>query len=102
MNFRKGGILSRNLKFYYNDEELEIVNTFSYLGKVFFPGGSFSNTQITLAGQAQNAIFKLNSCLYKFTKISQKHTLELFDKLVSPILNYAAEVKGFFFSSKSY
>ena len=96
MIFRKGGILPRNLKFYYNDEELEIVNTFSYLGIIFSPGGSFSNTQITLAGQAQKAIFKLNTYLYKFTNISPKHTLELFDKLVSPILNYAAEVWGFF------
>ena len=41
-------------------------------------------------------IFKLNTYLYKFTNISPKHTLELFDKLVSPILNYAAEEWGFF------
>ena len=59
MIFRKGVILPRNLKFYYNDEELEIVNKFSYLGIIFSPGGSFSNTQITLAGQAQKAMFKL-------------------------------------------
>ena len=59
MIFRKGGILPRNLKFYYNDEELEIVNKFSYLGIIFSPGGSFSNTQITLTGQAQKAMFKL-------------------------------------------
>ena len=96
MIFRKGGILPRDLKFYYNGIEIEIVNTFSYLGIVFSPGGSFSNTQITLTGQAQKAIFKLNSYLYKFTNISPRHTIELFDKLVSPILNYAAEVWGFF------
>ena len=96
MVFRKGGILPRDLKFYYNDIEIEIVNTFSDLGIVFSPGGSFSNTQITLAGQAQKAIFKLNSYLYKFTNISPRHTIELFDKVVSPILNYAAEVWGFF------
>ena len=96
MVFRRGGILPRNLKFFYNNVELEIVTTFSYLGIIFSSGGSFSNTQITLAGQAQKAIFKLNSYLYKFTDISPKHTLELFDKLVCPILNYAAEVWGFF------
>ena len=94
--FRKGCILPRDLKFYYNGIEIEIVNTFSYLGIVFSPGASFSNTQITLAGQAQKAIFKLNSYLYKFTNISPRLTIELFDKLVSPILNYAAEVWGFF------
>ena len=64
--FRKGGILPRNLKFNYNGSELEIVSSFSYLGIVFSTGGSFSNAQATLAGQAQKAIFKLNSYLYKF------------------------------------
>ena len=82
MIFRRGGILPRNLKFFYNGVELEIVSTFSYLGIIFSSGGSFSNTQITLVGQAQKAIFKLNRYLYKFTDISPKHTLELFDKLV--------------------
>ena len=77
------------------------MNTFSYLGIVFSPGESFSNTQITLAGQVQKAIFKLNSYLYKFTNVYPRHTLELFDKLVSPILNYAAEVWGFFQATHS-
>ena len=96
MVFRRGGILPRNLKLFYSDVELEIVSTFSYLGIIFSSGGSFSNTQITLADQAKEAIFKLNSYLYEFTDISPKHTLELFDKLVCPILNYAAEVWEFF------
>ena len=39
MVFRKGGILSRNLKFYFNNIELEIVNKYSYLGIVFTSGG---------------------------------------------------------------
>ena len=33
--------------------------------------------------------------MYKFTFITPKHKLELFDKLVSPILSYASEVWGF-------
>ena len=74
----------------------EIVSSFSYLGIVFTSGGSFSLAQKTLARQAQKAIFKLNCYLIKFTDFSPKHTLDLFDKLVSCILNYAAEVWGFF------
>ena len=94
--FRKGGILPRNLRFFYNDTELEIVSSFSYLGVVFTSGGSISLVKKTLARQAQKAFFKLNCYLIKFTDFSRKHTLDLFDKLVSPILNYAAEVWGFF------
>ena len=93
--FGKGGILPRQLKFYYGTMQLQIVSSFSYLGVVFTAGGSFSNAQNTLSGQAQKAIFKLNSYLYDFVNITTKHTLELFDKLVSPILNYGAEVWGF-------
>ena len=93
--FRKGGLLRRNLSFTYEDEPLEIVKSFKYLGIVFTPGGSFSEAQTTLAGQAQKAIFKLNKYIYKFTFLPPKHKLELFDKLISPILNYASEVWGF-------
>ena len=32
--FRKGGLLPRNLKFYYDNTELEIVSSFTYLGIV--------------------------------------------------------------------
>ena len=96
--FRKGGILPRNLSFTYEGEVLEIVKSFEYLGIVFTVGGSFSETQTTLAGQAQKAIFKLNKYLYKFTYISPEHKLDLFDKLMSPILSYSCEVWGFFSS----
>ena len=93
--FRKGGTLQRNLVFMYEDQPIEIVRSFKYLGIVFTTGGSFSEAQTTLAGQAQKAILKLNKYLYKFTYVSPKHKLELFDKLISPILNYSCEVWGF-------
>ena len=95
MIFRQGGTLPRNLKFYYNEREIDIVSSFSYLGIVFTTGGAFSQAQETLAGQAQKAIFKLKSYLHKLAQLTPKHTLELFDKLVSPILNYSSEVWGF-------
>ena len=71
------------------------MNTFSYLGIVFSTGGSFSECHKTLAGQALKAIFKLNRYLYNFTNITPRHKIELFDKLVTPILNYGSEVWGF-------
>ena len=51
MNFRRGDMLPRDMKFKYNDVELAIVNKFSYLGIVFTTGGSFSVCQETLTGQ---------------------------------------------------
>ena len=77
MILRKGGLLPRNLAFNYNGVPLEIVSQFKYLGIVFIPGGSFSEAQNTLAGQAQKAIFKFNKHLYKFTYIPPKHKFPL-------------------------
>ena len=45
MIIRKGGILQLEMRFFYNNQEIEIVKTFSYLVTVFTPGGSFSNAQ---------------------------------------------------------
>ena len=46
------------MAFVYDNEPLEIVSTMRYLGIVFTPGGSLSEAQNTLAGQAQKAIFQ--------------------------------------------
>jgi len=94
MFFRKSGLLPMNLFFEYNGEMEEMVNVFSYLGIVFTAGGSFNQTQITLAGQSRKANFKINKYVYNFSNISIKHRLELFDKLLLPILNYGCEVEG--------
>ena len=56
----------RNLEFILNGSALEVVNKFSYLGIVFTTGGSFSEAQSTLSGQAQKSIFKLKRYLSKF------------------------------------
>ena len=56
-DFRNGGVLPRNLTFYYNGQQLEIVNKIRYLGVVCTAGGSFSECQNTLAGQTQKAIY---------------------------------------------
>ena len=74
---------------------IEIVNKFFYLGISFSTGGSFTETHKTLSGQALKAIFKLNQYLYKFTDLSPKHNLELFDKLITPILTYGEKFGDF-------
>ena len=95
MVFRRGGPLRRNVLFVYDGNIIDIVQKFAYLGIVFSTGGSFAVTFDTLAGQARKAIFQLSKYLYKFTQITPKHHIELFDKLIKPILHYGAEIWGF-------
>ena len=92
--FRKGGILSRQTHFYYGDLEIDIVNKFTYLGIVLQSGGAFTEAHNALAGQALKSIFVLNKYVRKFVNFKPKHVLDLFDKLIKPILNYGAEVWG--------
>ena len=96
MVFRKGGILPRNLVFNYNGILLEIVTNFKYLGIVFTAGLVFFGSAGYTCWTSSESYFKLNKYLYNFTFISPKHKLELFYKLISPILNYGCEVWGFF------
>ena len=55
--------------------------------------------QNTLAGQARKPIFLLEKYVhvyvYKFTTLTASHMIDLFDKLILPILNYCSEVRGF-------
>ena len=88
-------MLPGNLTFTYNGENIEIVRQFSYLGVVNTAGGLCHQTQKTLAGQALKAIFAMNEYLFKFTYSKPQHVLVLFDKLISPILNYGSEVWSF-------
>ena len=71
-----------------------MVDSFTYLGIIFSPGGSFNKTFETLAGQAMKANYRLKSYLVKFPGLTVKHKLDLFDKLILPILNYGSEVWG--------
>ena len=95
MIFGNGGRIPNNINFKYANKNLEIVKHFKYLGCVFTSGGAFNVMEKTLSDQALKAIFKLNNYLTKFTTLMPKHSMELFDKLISPIMNYAAEVWGF-------
>ena len=85
MAFQKRVSLSNNLKFYYNNLEIEIVNKFTYLGIVFSTGGSFLHAQLTLSGQALKGIFKMNKQLNKFTNLTVKH--RIYDKYMTYMIN---------------
>ena len=96
MIFQKRGRISQQYKWYYNGVELEVVSkAYSYLGIVFTPNGNFTKAQTKLAEQASKAMFSLFKYISKFSNLSVAILLELFDKLILPILCYSCEVWGF-------
>jgi len=56
---------------------------------------SFSEAQKTLTGHSLKAIFQMNKRLYKFTYVNVQHRQDLYDKLITPLMNYAGEVWEF-------
>ena len=81
--------MPNNIVFNFDNVEIEIVKNFTYLGIAFSTEGSFSEAQSALSGHALKAIFQMNKYLQKFTSLSVQHRLDLFEKLITPILNFA-------------
>jgi hypothetical protein len=94
MVFKKGGSLPATMKFVYNGNNIEIVSRFAYLGLIFTPGGSFAEAHKTLSNQARKGIFAMRVLLRKCVGLTPKHQCSLFDRMISPILNYGCEIWG--------
>ena len=63
--FRKRGNLKRNEKWIYNNEELDVVNDFNYLGVTYNYTGNFNQNTQTLYGKGLKAMHTLISNLKK-------------------------------------
>lgn len=98
--FNKAGrLISHN--FMFNDNSLECVNKYKYLGIYFCASGSFSYAQSELCKKALKAYCKLSKDFLSLHP-SVKTSLHVFDHTIKPILLYGCEVWGMFnpFSSK--
>ena len=84
-----------NVHFFVNNELLEIVDSFCYLGIKFTRNGSLIEAISTLSDQALKA---LNGLYVIFSRVYMdvKTKLLLFDRMVLPILLYCAEVWGIY------
>ena len=94
MVFRKGKSIIRD-KWFFGDKELSIATKLPYLGVIFTSNGSFAVAQTTLADKAGKAVYLLYRRISQFKNLKPKYMLDLFDKYISPILNYGCEVWGF-------
>ena len=92
--FKKGRRSSRE-NWTYENVNIEVCNQIHYLGIIISSNGSFYSAQNKLSEQATKAIFSMQKNLNKFVNLNPSFQLDLFDKLISPILHYASEVWGF-------
>ena len=92
--FRKGGTLAQNDRWYFAEQEVEIVNSFTYLGVVFTSGGSFMQNAKTLSGKALRAMHQLLQII-KEVETPMNISFKLFDSLVASVLMYGSEIWGY-------
>ena len=80
--------------FKLGEKELDIVTEYKYLGLLFTKSGSYYKTKTNIAEQARKAMFAL---LRKIKALSLPFDIqiEMFDKIIKPILLYGSEVWGF-------
>ena len=82
-----------NYNFTINGHPLEVVKEYKYLGVLFSRSGSFLAMKKYIANQAKKALF----CLLKKARsqlLPIDIQLELFNKLIKPILLYGCEIWG--------
>ena len=92
--FRKRGILKRNEHWVYNNELLETVDHFNYLGITFNYTGNFTINIETIYDKGIKAMNSLISNINKYNT-NPKISLQLVDAFVSYTISYGCEVSVF-------
>ena len=97
--FNKGGHKISQYKFKLNDSDIEIVQSYCYLGIIFSASGSFNNACEALTNKALKAF-------YKFKQIHPNNNvplaLKLFDTLITPIATYSGAIWSVLCTGKNF
>ena len=73
------------------ESQIEIVDTYQYLGIKLRSSGSMQVATDELYAKASRAWFSISNVLYQHKKLAVHKALMLFDSLIRPIFSYAAE-----------
>ena len=90
--FNKSGKCLNKYKFKINNNELEIVSSYTHLGIKLNTTGKLNKAQEDLKTRAMKAVFKLKQDLFCETNIPIKIYIKTFDTIIKPILLYCSEV----------
>ena len=94
MVFRRGGFLSRGEKWYLEGAELEVVNSFKYLGYTLTTKLSEAIALDHMATSAKQKTISLLKLSRTIANKTPKFFFKLFDAQVQPTLLYASELWG--------
>ena len=75
-----------------------MASSYKYLRIFFTSGLKWSQAKRSLAAQAREAIFLIKQVLYKCGFLPFSTAMNLFDKMITPILLYGSEICGYEYS----
>jgi len=95
MVFRKGGHLGKAEKWFYQGKEVEIVNSYKYLGFTLTTKLSFDIALDEFAGRAKGKVVEILKTMWSLGNMDVSVFFKLFDAQIKPLLLYASEIWGF-------
>ena len=93
MVFRKGGILAKHEKWFYNDTRLEVVNNYCHLGFNFTTKLSCKQGTDHLAAKGKKAVICLSKAFQKYKEMTHETFFKIFDSKVQLLLYYYIRLK---------
>ena len=94
IRFSKGKPKKPIQTFYLDNEIVELVDSYVYLGTTIKYNGKFTNAIEKQINQAHRALFAIKSKKERYN-LPIDIVLDLFDKMILPILLYGCEIWGF-------
>ena len=94
MVFRKGGFLGKCERWSLGGNELEVVNSYTYLGYTFTTKLSLCQGVSPLAAKGKKAAYDCVRVLRKFSELTRQTFFKMFDVQIQPIVLYGSEVWG--------
>ena len=95
MVFRKGGFLGQREKWFFEGNELEVVNKYCYLGYTFTTMLSFNLGTSHLVAKGKKAVHLLCRAFQTCKEMSPETFFRIFDAKIQAILLYSSEIWGY-------
>ena len=90
--FRKGGFLAATEVWRYDDEDVDVVNSYKYLGLCFTSKLSLTQAVGELAAKAKVRTSQILKCLWRLENVQRNVSFKIYDAQILPMLLCGSEL----------
>ena len=94
MIFRNGGYIAKREKWFYNGQNITIVNSYKYLGLFLTTRMMFSNALNEMANKARKGVTDIFRMLWRLGDFLAPIFFKMFDAQIKLMLLYGSEIWG--------